>query len=139
MEGYLVKTSEPPKFDYPGHLCNWISQFTDYNDAKLYFDEEVTRVISKYMKVGDTLEKWLDKNNGIVVNKYKGSISDNRIEFDSNVIELIKVEHIMVSHLKHTPDLPTPQYIKLDKKKKKARIKIYDSIFIFNVFVSFCR
>lgn len=86
MKGYLVRTDVPEQQNYSNQV------FTDCNDARAYFFDEVARVIGGYMEEDDTLEQWLDKDNGIIVTEYGGSVSENRVAFDFNVVELVEVE-----------------------------------------------
>lgn len=67
--------------------------FSDYDKAKAYFDSEVKDLAESYMEDDDeTLEQWLDRENGVIVDEYKGTVSDHYVEFDFNSIELTEVE-----------------------------------------------
>jgi len=67
--------------------------FTDYSKAKKYFDKQVEELVESYMEDDDeTLEQWLDRENGVIVDEYKGTVSDHYVEFDFNSIELTEVK-----------------------------------------------
>ena len=65
--------------------------FSNYDKAKAYFDSEVKDLVESYMEDDDTLEQWLDRENGVIVNEYSGTVADHYVEFDFNSIELTEV------------------------------------------------
>lgn len=65
--------------------------FDSYEEAKEYFDVEVKSLVESYMEDDDTLEDWLDKEEGIIVDEYGGTVSERCVAFDFNVIELTEI------------------------------------------------
>lgn len=115
MKGYLVRTDIPEQSNYSNQV------FTDCNDARAYFFDEVARVIYGYMEEDDTLEQWLDKDNGIIVTEYGGNVSENRVDFDFNVVELVEVE----INVKNTSSYIADKYTELAKKVEKIADLLY--------------
>jgi len=85
---YLVRTVE--NCNSSERVTNRV--FTNYKKAKKYFDEQVEYIVSDYMEGDDTLEQWLDKEEGIIVDEYGGTVSDHCVEFDFNTVELTEVK-----------------------------------------------
>ena len=65
--------------------------FNSYEEAKEYFDVEVKSLVESYMEDDDTFEDWLDKEEGIIVDEYGGTVSERCVAFDFNVIELTEI------------------------------------------------
>jgi hypothetical protein len=65
--------------------------FDSYEEAKEYFDVEVKSLVESYMEDDDTFEDWLDKEEGIIVEEYGGTVSERCVAFDFNVIELTEI------------------------------------------------
>ena len=65
--------------------------FDSYEEAKEYFDVEVKSLVESYMEDDDTFEDWLDKEEGIIVDEYGGTVSERCVAFDFNVIELTEI------------------------------------------------
>lgn len=65
--------------------------FDSYEEAKEYFDVEVKSLVESYMEDNDTFEDWLDKEEGIIVEEYGGTVSERCVAFDFNVIELTEI------------------------------------------------
>ena len=65
--------------------------FDNYEEAKEYFDVEVKSLVESYMEDDDTFEDWLDKEEGIIVEEYGGTVSERCVAFDFNVIELTEI------------------------------------------------
>lgn len=65
--------------------------FNSYEEAKEYFDVEVKSLVESYMEDDDTFEDWLDKEEGIIVEEYGGTVSERCVAFDFNVIELTEI------------------------------------------------
>ena len=85
MKKYIVKTVIN---------CNTSEEvatqvFDNYNDAKEYFDSAVKNLVESYAEDGETLEDWLNPEEGIIVSEYGGVVSDNKVCFDYNSIEII--------------------------------------------------
>ena len=65
--------------------------FDNYDEAKEYFDVEVKALVENYMEDDDTFGDWLDKEEGIIVNEYGGTVSERLVAFDFNRIELTEI------------------------------------------------
>lgn len=65
--------------------------FDSYEEAKEYFNVEVKSLVESYMEDDDTFEDWLDKEEGIIVEEYGGTVSERCVAFDFNVIELTEI------------------------------------------------
>ena len=66
--------------------------FDSYEEAKEYFDVEVKALVENYMEDDDTFNDWLGKEEGIIVDEYGGTVSENCVAFDFNRIELMEVK-----------------------------------------------
>ena len=85
MEKYVVKTVIN---------CNTSEEVStrvldNYNDAKEYFDIAVKDLVENYAEDGETLEDWLNPEEGIIVSEYGGVVSKDKVCFDYNSIEII--------------------------------------------------
>ena len=85
MKKYIVKTVIN---------CNTSEEvstlvFDNYNEAKEYFDIAVKDLVESYAEDGETLEDWLNPEEGIIVSEYGGVASENKVCFDYNSIEII--------------------------------------------------
>jgi len=65
--------------------------FSNYEEAKKYFDSEVEELIGSYMDDEDNIKDWLSKP-GIITKEYNGTVEDNHISFDCNSVLLEELQ-----------------------------------------------
>ena len=87
-KGYLVKTVE--NCNSSEDVTNKV--FKNYDKAKSYFNEQVEDLVKSYMEDEESLEDWLDSNNGIIITEYCGKVTDTYVAFDCNEVELVELD-----------------------------------------------